>query len=448
MYVRNITRRILDALRDSPVVLVNGARQTGKTTLVRWLAEEDHRARYLTLDDAATLAAASADPAGFIARFEGPIVLDEVQRAPELFPAIKIAVDRQRTSGRFLLTGSADVLALPRISESLAGRMEILTLHSLSQGEIEGLEEGFVDALFSKDLPDLSTRGIDKRQLLGRMLRGGYPVSQKRDEARRAAWFGSYVTTILQRDVREIARIEGLTELPRLLALLAARTMSLLNFADLSRETAIPQTTAKRYLALLEATFLVRWIPAWSGNLSKRLMKTPRIAFLDTGLAAHLAGIGLERLLEEPGRGGALLENFVATELLKQCSWSRTRADLYHFRTLGGQEVDLVLESAAGKLIGIEVKATSKISATDFRGLRAFRELTGSRFHRGVLLYTGSEGLPFGPDLFALPVSSLWTLGAKRSKGSGPVSISALAASGQARRRRSAARRTNRGGRR
>jgi hypothetical protein len=216
--------------------------------------------------------------------------------------------------------------------------MEILTLQPFSQGEIVGVEEGFVDALFGKDLPSLSAGGDDKSRLFGRLLRGGYPASQERDAARRAAWFASYVTTILQRDVRELARIEGLTELPRLLHLLATRTMSLMNFADLSRETAIPQTTAKRYLALLETAFLVRRIPAWSSNLSKRLMKTPRIALLDAGLAAHLAGIGMERVMEEPGRA-ALLEP-VAGELLKQCSWSRTRA-APTTPYVAGQEVDL-----------------------------------------------------------------------------------------------------------
>lgn len=186
----------------------------------------------------------------------------------------------------------------------------------------------------------------------------------------------------------------------------------MLNAAELSRSTAIPQTTLKRYLALLETTFLVHLIPAWSGNLSKRLLKTPRVAFGDTGLAAHLTGAGEPRLRDEPSRVGPLLENFVATELRKQLAWSRTRAALYHFRTLAGQEVDLVLESATGKLVGIEVKAAATATAADFRGLKALRDLTGRRFHRGVLLYTGTEALPFGPDLYALPLSTLWQLGA------------------------------------
>lgn len=413
MIVRHILARLQAALADTPVVLINGARQTGKTTLVRWLSAHERPARYLTLDDAATLSAARADPSGFIAGLDGPIVLDEVQGAPELFPAIKMAVDRRRVAGRFLLTGSANVLTLPRLSESLAGRMEILTLWPLSQGEIEGLREGFVDVLFAQPPPALATRAGGRADLLRRIVRGGYPELQGRAAERRSAWFASYVTTILQRDIRDLAQIDGLTAMPRLLSLLAARTSSLLNFAELSRSAAMPQTTLKRYASLLETTFLVHLIPAWSSNLSKRLIKTPRLAFNDTGLAAHLIGASEQRLHDEADRVGALLENFVASELEKQLSWNQTRATLHHFRTLAGQEVDLILEDATGKLVGIEVKASATVTQNDFRGLTALRDVAGNRFHRGVVLYTGSEALPFGPNLYALPMPSLWEPGAR-----------------------------------
>ncbi len=413
MIRRHILPALRSALSDTPVVLINGARQTGKTTLVRWLCERERPARYLTLDDAATLAAARADPSGFIAGLEGPVVLDEVQGAPALFPAIKIAVDRRRIPGRFLLTGSANVLTLPRLSESLAGRMEILTLWPLSQGEMEGMREGFVDALFAKEVPAVGGKAAGRADLLRRLVRGGYPEVRTREVERRSAWFASYVTTILQRDIRDLAQIEGLTAMPRLLSLLAARTMSLLNVAELSRSSGMPQTTLKRYLSLLETTFLVHLIPAWSSNLSKRLIKTPRLAFGDTGLAAHLIGASEQRLHDEPDRIGPLLENFVAAELHKQLLWSWTRASLHHFRTLAGQEVDLILEDDAGKLVGIEVKASATVARADFRGLEALRDATGKRFHRGALLYAGTEGLPFGPNLYALPLASLWRLGAK-----------------------------------
>ena len=418
MLYRQITGPLLDALADTPVVLLHGARQTGKSTLAQWLAGEKHKARYLTLDDAGVLAAARGDPSGFIDGLEGPVVLDEVQRAPELFLAIKASVDRDRKPGRFLLTGSANVLLLPRLSESLAGRLEVLKLWPLSQGEIEGLKEGFVDALFARELPTLTKVRAGTARLANRLLSGGYPVIQGRlSEARQKAWFGSYITTILQRDVRDLANIEGLTALPRLLSLLAARATSLLNLSELSRSFAMPLSTLKRYMALLETIFLIQALPPWSSNLSKRLVKTPRLVLGDTGLMSYLLGLTEQRLAEHPNLIGPLLENFVVMELQKQATWSRVQPQLFHFRTQTGQEVDIVLEDSAGQLVGVEVKAASTVSMQDFKGLRALAELAGRRFHRGVVLYTGSEPIPFGPRLHALPVSALWQLGANHVKG-------------------------------
>jgi predicted AAA+ superfamily ATPase len=401
------------ALADTPVVLVVGPRQAGKTTLCRLVADR-RGARLLSLDDAATLAAAGADPAGFIAGLEGPVVLDEIQKAPALLPAIKLAVDRRREPGRFLLTGSADVLALPRVSESLAGRMEVLTLWPLSQGELAGRSEGFIDALFAAANVKLSATGEDRAGLVDRALRGGFPEAvARRDPERRRAWFRSYVTTMLERDVRNLAQVEGLTDLPRLLNFLAARSASLLNAAELSRSVGLPHTTLTRYLALLERTFLVRRVPAWAGNRARQTVKMPRVWIPDTGLLGHLAGITSTRLVEEPTAVGPLLETFVASELTKQLGWSRTRAEVFHFRTHGGREVDVVLEADDGRLAGIEVKAAATVGAVDLKGLAALREVAGKRFHRGVVLYTGREALPFGPDLWALPMSALWQLGAQ-----------------------------------
>ena len=410
MIRRNITTPLLDALADNPVVLLHGARQTGKSTLVQWLASEGHPARYLTLDDAGVLAAVREDPSGFLAAVEGPIVLDEVQRAPGLFLAIKTAVDRDRRAGRFLLTGSANVMQLPRLSESLVGRMEVLTLWPMSQGEIEAVEEDFIDVVFSDVLRNKIKIRENMSGLVGRMLRGGYPaVLSRTSEVRQKAWFGSYITTILQRDVRDLANIEGLTQLPRLLTLLAARAASLLNFSELSRSIAFPQTTLKRYLALLESTFMVQTLPAWSGNLGKRLVKAPRLILNDTGLLAYLLGLSRARLADNTTLVGPLLQNFVVMELRKQVPWSRTQAQLFHFRTQTGHEVDLLLEDAAGRLVGIEIKARATINSRDFKGLRALAEATGRRFHRGVVLYTGAETIPFGERFHALPVSVLWS---------------------------------------
>jgi predicted AAA+ superfamily ATPase len=409
MYGRHIAPLVREALRDTPVVLLNGARQSGKSTLVRSRMLENRDARYLTLDEAGVLAAAEADPAGFLAGLEGPVILDEVQRSPGLFPAIKAEVDRNRRPGRFLLTGSANVLLLPHLSESLAGRMEIQTLWPLSQGEIEGVEEGFVDAVFSADPLLLPEEPDGNSGLYERLLRGGYPeVVGRSSEARRRAWFGSYVTTILQRDVRDLSNIEGLTDLPRLLSLMAARSASLVNYAELSRSASMPQSTLKRYVSLLEVTFLIKILPAWSSNLGKRLVRSPKLLMCDTGLISSLQGLNAERLASDPVLVGPLLENFVAIELQKQATWSATQPRLFHFRTQTGQEVDVVLEDASGQVVGVEVKASATVGARDFKGLRALAEASGNRFRRGVVLYTGKTAVPFGESLHALPVSSLW----------------------------------------
>jgi predicted AAA+ superfamily ATPase len=406
MVERHLQPSIVEALADTPVVFLNGARQTGKSYLVHFLATGVHPARYFTLDDLSVLAAARNDPTGFLAGLEGPLVLDEVQRAPELFLAIKAAVDRDRSPGRFLLTGSADILLLPELADSLAGRMEILTLWPFSQGEIEGQEEGFADALFADELPALAPSTPQSRnQLIARIVRGGYPeIANRPDRSRQRAFFDAYITTLLQRDIRDLANIEGLTAMPRLLSLLAARATGLVNFAELSRTSALPQSTLKRYLSLFETTFLVQLLPAWSSNRGKRLVKAPKLLLNDTGLLAHLLGINAEL----PEQAGPLLENFVAMELRKQSAWARTRIQLFHFRTHAGREVDLVLEDDTGRVVGIETKASATIRADDFKGLHALAEQAGDRFHRGVVLYGGTDCVPFGPRLHALPVEDIW----------------------------------------
>lgn len=414
MLARNITGAVQSALGDTPVVLVNGPRQSGKSTLVQSFAETTPGARYYTLDDAAVLAAAHADAAGFVAGIEGLAVLDEVQRAPELLIAIKAEVDRRRAPGRFLLTGSANILLVPRLSESLAGRMEILTLWPFSQGEIEGVAEGFVDALFSDRLPELAAHQHDAPDLMDRLFAGGFPEARaRRAPARRRAWFSSYVTTILQRDVRDLANIEGLSDLPRLLSLLAARACGLLNVAELSRSTTIPKTTLSRYLTALQTVYLFEPATAWSGSPGRRLTRAPKIHLSDSGLIAHLLGLTGARLERDMTPIGPLLENFVAMEIRKQAGWSETAFEMMHFRAYSGEEVDVVLEDPAGRVVGIEVKASATIVPRDLKGLRAFKESVGDRFHRGVVLYTGTSVVPFGEDLHALPVSALWRMAAR-----------------------------------
>lgn len=410
MISRHATRCLLDGLRDTPVLSLQGARQTGKSTLVRAMAEQGHSAQYLTLDAAAVRAAAIDDPEGFVAGLDRPVVIDEAQRAPALALAIKAAVDADRSPGQFLLTGSASVLSLPKLAESLAGRMEVHTLWPFSQGELYGVRETFIDRLFRAKLLAPETAPDAERTFVERVCRGGYPeVQTRRNVARRRAWFDSYLNAILQRDVRDLANVERLSEMPRLLALVASRASQLVNYADLARMLVIPQTTLKRYLALMEATFLVRLLPAWSSNLGKRLTKAPKLLLADTGLLAHLLEVDTNRLRRDRTLLGHVLENFVAMELIKQLGWSERRCRLFHFRTEAGAEVDLVLEDRAGRLVGVEVKCAASLQKRDFRGLEALADIAGSRFVRGVVLYTGATVVPFGRKLRALPVSQLWT---------------------------------------
>ena len=411
MLHRNLIDRLLDGLADTPAVLVNGARQTGKSTLVQSaeLAKQDRH--YLTFDDPGILAAAKRDPNGFVAGLTAPVTLDEVQHVPEIFPVVKAAIDRKREPGRFLLTGSANVMLLPKLSESLAGRMEVLTLWPFSQGEIHGVSESFVDTLFSqKPVGWRGTVATTRREeLLETVLAGGYPLAVVRQSAtRRNAWFQSYVMTMLQRDIRDLADIADVTAVPRLLSVVAARAGGLLNFADLSRSVALPQTTLKRYFALLETTFLVQLLRPWARNLGKRIIQTPKVYLNDTGLLAYLLGATVDRLKAEGNLAGAILENFVLMELRKQSTWSATQPELFHWRTASGQEVDVVLEDRSGRVVGVEVKAAATLRGNDVRGLQALATAAGKHWVRGVVLYTGTEVIPFSANLHGVPMSRLW----------------------------------------
>lgn len=405
MFKRNQLKSIETALTDTPVVLIIGARQVGKTTLALSLADN-----YLTFDDAGTLGAAKRSPADFVGSLSKPIILDEIQRCPEILPAIKMAVDKKRTAGQFILTGSANVLTLPKVSESLAGRMEVERLRPLSQGEIAGIEETLIERLFSDEF-NLSTNfpSEDRNDLLMRMLIGGYPeVISRKSEARRQDWFRNYINTILQRDIRDLANIEGLVDLPRLLELLAARAAGILNYAEVSRSIGFPQMTLKRYMTLLEATFLIETVPAWSGSIKNRLIKAPKLFIGDTGLLSYLLDLNLERLRVNPTLAGTLAENFVVGELNKQTGWSAMRIKIFHFRTSNDREVDIVLENRTGELVGVEVKASSTVNPGDFKGLQLLADSLPNKFKRGIVLYTGNQFLAFGANLFAVPIQALW----------------------------------------
>jgi predicted AAA+ superfamily ATPase len=325
--------------------------------------------------------------------------------------AIKTLVDRERISGRFLLTGSANVLLLPKISESLAGRMEVLTLWPFSQGEIESHREAFVDAGFASRMPATpSDECVTQRDLAQRVLLGGYPeVLQRKTRSRRSAWFEAYVTTVIHRELRDLANLEYLTELPRLLRLLASRVGAQLNYAELAGAVGIPQTTLKRYQSLLEATFLIQLLPPWATNLGKRVVRSPKVQLCDTGLASSLLGIDEARLKTDSILAGQLLEAFVVMELRKQASWSAIQPRLHHYRSHARHEVDVVLEEPGGKVVGVEVKAAMSIGERDLRGLKELAEIAGDRLVRGIILYQGDQVVPFARNVHAVPISCLWS---------------------------------------
>ena len=415
MYQRNIAKQIAIAAQDTPAILLHGARQSGKSFLARQAAQDIFHTDYVTLDDLTALAAATQDPAGFLNGLGDRAVIDEAQRVPELLIAIKASVDRDRRPGRFLLTGSANVRSLPQFSDALAGRVEILDLWPLSQGELNDVCDGFVDAVFADGFADRARQavhGAGPVDWVPLALAGGFPEAlSRRDGPRRTAWFDAYVQTILSRDVRDLVNIAGLAEMPHLMSLVAERAAGLLNYADLSRDAGVSLPTLRRYFALLHATFLIRTVPPWFTTRAKRLVKTEKLYMGDTGLLAYLADFRPERFQKSPHLRGALLENFVFLELMKQRSWSDTRPGLCHFRSHDGQEVDFVLEAPGGRrIVGVEVKATASVSPADTHGMVTLSELAGDDFVRGVILYGGDRVVPIRENIHAVPLSCLWKL--------------------------------------
>lgn len=409
MIERAIATPLLVALGDTPVVVLVGGRQTGKSTLVTSLASHGHQAEYVTLDDPTELAGARGDPVGFVEQFDGPVILDEVQRAPELFLPIKAAVDRDRRPGRFLLTGSANVLLVPSVAEALAGRMEVLTLWPFSAAELEGRPgKRFLDWLFA-DSPELpAARRLSPDELVSRLLAGGYPEAVAReDDERRRRWFSSYLTTILERDVRAMADIERLEQLPSVLTAIALRSRGPLNKSGLSQDLGIPNSSVDRYLALLDRVFLVCRFAAWHNRLGPRLVKSPKMLIGDSGLLCHLLRLDRERLRGDAALRGLVLEDYIGMELAKSASLMSGEPRVLHYRTAKGAEVDFLIESADSRIAGVEVKAAKSVDAHDFKRFERLQEGLGERFARGVVLYTGDRVVPFGERLAAWPVSLL-----------------------------------------
>jgi len=405
-YTRFVIPRLEEALDDTPVVLIDGPRQCGKTTLARQMGAA-RGYTYFSLDDDVLLASAVADPAGFIDDLPARSILDEVQRAPTIFRAIKATVDRQRTPGRFLLTGSANVLLVPKIADSLAGRIELLRLHPLSQSELAGAPSGFLDELFNGGFK--TSRGPRlQRDLADRIAAGGYPAALTRTAARRRArWYSDYLTTLVQRDVQDLARIASLDALPRLLALTAGQTAHLLNVSDMASPFQLSRPTIRDYMTLLSKVFLLEELAPWHNNLLSRLVKTPKLHIGDTGLACALLGLDGAALWADRALLGQLLETFVFQELRRMASWHEAEIKFHHFRDKDGAEVDVVLESG-GQVAGVEVKASATVKSNDFRGIRKLQAASGKRFKAGVVLYDGEATVPFGDGLYAVPLRRLW----------------------------------------
>lgn len=405
---RHASDLVQEALADTRVVLVNGARQGGKSTLAAGIgASRD--ATWRSLDRAATLQAARQDPTSFVVA-DRLMVIDEIQRAPELLLAIKETVDADPRPGRFLLTGSARVLGLRGLPDALPGRVETIELWPLSQGEIDAAPDGFVDAIFAgvpKPGDDVESRGT----YIDRVVRGGFPEAVSRVGRRRDRFLRDYVADLINRDVMQLSEIERGPEMRALVGLVAARSGQLLTPARLAAQLDLPQITVKRYLSLLEEVFLIKRIPAWSRNVSARSVRTPKVAMVDSGIAASVLGVDERALHRGDGPLGSLLEGFVAMEIARQLTWSREVAQLFHYRTKDGVEVDLVLENRRGRVVAIEVKASATVRADDFRGIRHLADRLGDDLLMGIVLYTGPEVLPFGPRLRAMPVSALWTTG-------------------------------------
>ena len=407
VYPRFAESRLAEALADTPVVLIHGPRQCGKTTLAQ-VAGRASKYTYFSFDDDVTLAAATADPVGFVADLPDRVILDEVQRAPGIFTTLKAVVDRRRTPGRFLLTGSTNILLLPALADSLAGRLGILQLHPLAQCELVSRQPGFLDRLFARRFKAGKFERLGK-ELAERMAAGGFPAALVRSTPRRrAAWYRDYIETLVQRDVRDLARVSSLDVLPRLLTFAAGQTARLINVSDLASPFQLSRPTIRDYVTLLERVFLLEELPPWHNNRLSRLIKTPKLHLGDTGVACALLGLDGAALFQDRAVLGQLLETFVFQELRRQSSWHEDEIRFHHFRDKDGGEVDIVLERGAGQVAGVEVKASATVTSADFRGLRKLKDAAGKKFAAGVVLYDGETSASFGDGLYAVPVRALW----------------------------------------
>ena len=405
MFNRFIQHAVDTALNDTPVVVVNGPRQSGKTTFVKMLREDWE---YLTFDDETLIQAAIFDPQGFVNELPEHVILDEVQRVPELFRAIKLSVDNNRKPGRFLMTGSANVLTLPKLSDSLAGRLEAIPLYPLSLCELENQPLSFLEKILTDKLGQ-PTQGKLGQALIDILLTGGYPEAVARESfSRKQRWYQQYLNTLIQRDVQELSNIHHLDQLPKLLTTLANHSGQLLEKSSLASITGVSRTTVIRMIQLLENVFLLHELPAWHSNRHKRLAKMPKVHLTDTGLLCSLLKLSNSEAQKDRRLIGHLTETFVFNELLKQASWLEDSVEFFHYRDHDKREVDLILQ-IKNDLIAVEVKVAESVNAKDFQGIDAFAKKAPNRFRLGIVLYDGDRIVPFGEQKLAVPIACLWS---------------------------------------
>lgn len=414
---RQIRPRVLELLAESRAVAILGARQVGKSTLLLGLAKSDYPAQVVTLDERATRAAAAADPTEFVARLKTPVAIDEAQRVPDLLLAIKERLDRDNTRGQFLLTGSANILALPTVKDALPGRVDYMNLWPLSAAELTATaHENFVDRLLRGAPPELNDVALGRAAYAERIVRGGYPETQGRGPRTLRSFFSSYLSSIVERDVADVASLRAPEALDRLLHMIAARTGGLTSFQGMGRDLGLDKNTVHSYTRALENLFLVRALKPWHVNLGARQVKSPKLYIVDSGLLCYLLKANVRRIEADDAVAGAAFESFAAMELLRLADVSEVEASLFHYRDKNGREVDVVLESGTGEIAGVEVKCAASVGRDDFAGLRRLRDKLKARFKAGAVLYTGERTLPFGDRIWAVPLAGLWGSDSERER--------------------------------
>jgi len=400
---------VLTGLGDTRVVVILGARQVGKSTLAEEIAAHDYPMEIVTLDERTLREAANADPAGFLAGFQRPLLIDEVQRAPDLLLAIKEIVDNDQRSGQFLLTGSANILTAPRIRDALTGRAEYITLWPLSQVELNGATANFVDRLFSADPPNIAGAPTGRAAFVDMVARGGFPEAQRREADRRRRWYRDYINSLVERDLRDISGAQMLRVVPGLLRLVASQAANLFVPSTISKSLKIDNETVTSYTQLLETIFIVKRIQAWTPGIGSREIQHEKIYVVDSGLMAYLLGANEQRIGADDQVTGKIIENFVAMEIARLIETSETEPRHYHYRRRDGRdEVDIVLETLAGKLAAVEVKAAATVDARDYKAITKLRDARTNDFVAGVVVYTGARTIPLGDRLWAVPISGLW----------------------------------------